>query len=195
MSRFLSTIKNTLARKLTRCYAHATLTLPSVVVRRKNNLNPEPQHRYEPGGYHPVIPGEVYNQRYQVIRKLGWGLYSTVWLIQDTQSVLGFWSYLGPPHKLALSRDQSLAALKILVGIINRKQKRGMGRAWYAKSPPEEQSVIWLSSCVSATRRFYPPRSKWEPHLSCIGSDGPQCSRLISCSSRCHAFTIAQAHV
>merc|ERR1712151_463229 len=34
-------------------------------------------------GYHPVVVGEVYNGRYQVIAKLGWGHFSTVWLCQD----------------------------------------------------------------------------------------------------------------
>jgi len=38
---------------------------------------------YRKGGYHPVTVGEVYNGRYQVIAKLGWGHFSTVWLCQD----------------------------------------------------------------------------------------------------------------
>jgi serine/threonine-protein kinase SRPK3 len=63
---------------------HASSTL-SVNIHRQNNS--APQHRYKPGGYHPVRAGEVYNQRYQVIRKLGWGLYSTVWFVHDIQFV------------------------------------------------------------------------------------------------------------
>merc|ERR1712232_2583 len=38
---------------------------------------------YRKGGYHPVAVGEVYNGRYTVIAKLGWGHFSTVWLCQD----------------------------------------------------------------------------------------------------------------
>lgn len=38
---------------------------------------------YRKGGYHVVTVGEIYNQRYQVIAKLGWGHFSTVWLCQD----------------------------------------------------------------------------------------------------------------
>lgn len=38
---------------------------------------------YRKGGYHPVQPGEIYNQRYHVLAKLGWGHFSTVWLCQD----------------------------------------------------------------------------------------------------------------
>uniref|UniRef100_A0A1I8HD88 non-specific serine/threonine protein kinase n=1 Tax=Macrostomum lignano TaxID=282301 RepID=A0A1I8HD88_9PLAT len=40
---------------------------------------------YCKGGYHPVKIGQVYNQRYQVVRKLGWGHFSTVWLCWDIQ--------------------------------------------------------------------------------------------------------------
>lgn len=39
---------------------------------------------YHPGGYHPVILGDVFNNgQYKVIRKLGEGSYSTVWLACD----------------------------------------------------------------------------------------------------------------
>ena len=39
---------------------------------------------YCKGGYHPVEPGQVYkNGRYTVVRKLGWGHFSTVWLARD----------------------------------------------------------------------------------------------------------------
>lgn len=40
---------------------------------------------YRKGGYHPTSPGEVYNGRYEVLAKLGWGHFSTVWLCQDMQ--------------------------------------------------------------------------------------------------------------
>lgn len=42
---------------------------------------------YAPGGYHPVYVGEEYkNGRYVIVRKLGWGHFSTVWLAKDTQN-------------------------------------------------------------------------------------------------------------
>uniref|UniRef100_A0A8B9JK37 non-specific serine/threonine protein kinase n=1 Tax=Astyanax mexicanus TaxID=7994 RepID=A0A8B9JK37_ASTMX len=37
------------------------------------------------GGYHPVKIGDLFNGRYHVIRKLGWGHFSTVWLCWDIQ--------------------------------------------------------------------------------------------------------------
>jgi hypothetical protein len=42
---------------------------------------------YRDGGYHPVHLGDVYQQRYRVIHKLGFGSYSTVWLARDLQAV------------------------------------------------------------------------------------------------------------
>ncbi|KAG1652904.1 hypothetical protein FOA52_015926 [Chlamydomonas sp. UWO 241] len=39
---------------------------------------------YKKGGYHPVSVGQEYNGgRYTVLRKLGWGHFSTVWLVLD----------------------------------------------------------------------------------------------------------------
>lgn len=43
----------------------------------------EPLQRYRPGGYHPVNIGDRLNDRYEVIHKLGFGSYSTVWLASD----------------------------------------------------------------------------------------------------------------
>ena len=33
---------------------------------------------YQKGGYHPVKIGDLFHNRYHVIRKLGWGHFSTV---------------------------------------------------------------------------------------------------------------------
>ena len=39
---------------------------------------------YGPGGYRPVSIGdEIRRGRYLVVRKLGWGHFSTVWLVHD----------------------------------------------------------------------------------------------------------------
>lgn len=47
----------------------------------------EDSEDYCKGGYHPVQVGETYNNgKYVVVRKLGWGHFSTVWLTRDTTS-------------------------------------------------------------------------------------------------------------
>ncbi|KAJ6507201.1 kinase-like protein [Mycena vitilis] len=41
---------------------------------------------YKPGGYHPVKIGDAFSDnRYVVVRKLGWGHFSTVWLTWDNK--------------------------------------------------------------------------------------------------------------
>ncbi|XP_052779952.1 LOW QUALITY PROTEIN: SRSF protein kinase 1-like [Mya arenaria] len=41
---------------------------------------------YCKGGYHPVKIGDLLNNRYHIVRKLGWGHFSTVWLCWDLQA-------------------------------------------------------------------------------------------------------------
>ena len=43
----------------------------------------EGEDSYKEGGYHPVNLGEIYNDRYKIVSKLGWGHFSTVWLCED----------------------------------------------------------------------------------------------------------------
>lgn len=50
------------------------------------NEDAESLEYYRPGGYHPVHLGDTFSAgRYQVIHKLGYGSYSTVWLCKDIQ--------------------------------------------------------------------------------------------------------------
>ncbi|KAG7399330.1 SRSF protein kinase 2 [Phytophthora boehmeriae] len=46
----------------------------------------EGESSYKPGGYHRVQVGEVYNNRFEVVQKLGWGHFSTVWKCLDRQT-------------------------------------------------------------------------------------------------------------
>ncbi|KXJ87522.1 kinase-like domain-containing protein [Microdochium bolleyi] len=49
----------------------------------KTTVQEEDDSNYQAGGYHPVYVGDVYNERYQIINKIGYGVYSTVWLVKD----------------------------------------------------------------------------------------------------------------
>lgn len=55
-------------------------------VTTESDLSEEEQedpNDYCRGGYHPVEIGDLYSNRYTVVRKLGWGHFSTVWLAKD----------------------------------------------------------------------------------------------------------------
>lgn len=47
------------------------------------SIDNEPAHHYKKGGYHPASVGEMFNSRYRLVRKLGWGVFSTVWMGYD----------------------------------------------------------------------------------------------------------------
>lgn len=47
----------------------------------------ETLEEYVPGGYHPVLIGDILQDRYQVVDKLGYGGYSTIWLACDQEQL------------------------------------------------------------------------------------------------------------
>ncbi|KAH9985551.1 kinase-like protein [Xylariaceae sp. FL0662B] len=61
---------------------------PPFVYRQPKLDHVEDVERYGPGGYHPVDIGDVVNaghRQYEVLRKLGSGGFSTVWLVRSCQ--------------------------------------------------------------------------------------------------------------
>ena len=51
-----------------------------------NSSSDEGEDGYKKGGYHPVSVGEGYaDGRYVVVKKLGWGHFSTCWACEDTR--------------------------------------------------------------------------------------------------------------
>ena len=51
-----------------------------------NSSSDEGEDGYKKGGYHPVSVGERYaDGRYVVVKKLGWGHFSTCWACEDTR--------------------------------------------------------------------------------------------------------------
>ena len=80
---------------------------------------------YRPGGYYPVILGDVLGDRYRVVRKLGYGSFSTAWLVADLRlncfaalkvSVAG----LGKNMEAGGAIDKSLAVYRTLPPTANR---------------------------------------------------------------------------
>ncbi|KAH8052095.1 hypothetical protein JL721_10974 [Aureococcus anophagefferens] len=67
-----------------------------------SELDGEGSEGYRVGGYHPVALGDVFNGRYTVVEKLGWGHFSTVWMVRDALS-----QALGTPRLVALKVQKS----------------------------------------------------------------------------------------
>ncbi|KFA54944.1 hypothetical protein S40293_02312 [Stachybotrys chartarum IBT 40293] len=65
---------------------HSPQGLPSEVEQNPRVVVEEGAERYCPGDFHPVYVGDVYNGRYEVLNKIGYGMYSTVWLVRDLQN-------------------------------------------------------------------------------------------------------------
>jgi hypothetical protein len=40
---------------------------------------------YRPEFFYPANPGQVLNNRYKILTKIGWGTASTVWLAEDLE--------------------------------------------------------------------------------------------------------------
>lgn len=49
----------------------------------ETSIEQEDSAQYKKGGYHPVQVGDLFENRYLVIKKIGWGQFSTVWLCRD----------------------------------------------------------------------------------------------------------------
>jgi serine/threonine-protein kinase SRPK3 len=64
--------------------SHSPDSSSSSVDEAENTADEEDSEDYCKGGYHPVQVGEQYKDgKYTIVRKLGWGHFSTVWLSRD----------------------------------------------------------------------------------------------------------------
>jgi serine/threonine-protein kinase SRPK3 len=71
---------------------------------------------YRKGGYHPVVVGEVYNNRYRIVKKLGWGYFSTVWLVWDYET--GTYQAMKVQKSAEHYRDAAYDEIKLLSQIM-----------------------------------------------------------------------------
>lgn len=79
---------------------------------------------YRKGGYHPVHVGEIYNGRYHVLAKLGWGHFSTVWLCQDLSATryVAMKVQKSAPHYTEAAYDE--------IELLAEAAKRSKDAAW-----------------------------------------------------------------
>ncbi|GAB7363615.1 hypothetical protein MBLNU230_g4186t1 [Neophaeotheca triangularis] len=93
----------------------------------ENTADEEDSEDYCKGGYHPVQVGEQYNDgKYTVVRKLGWGHFSTVWLSKDNNS--GKHVALKVVRSAAHYTETALDEIKLLNKVVDAN-KNHPGRA------------------------------------------------------------------
>lgn len=78
--------RNTIQRKLP-SFRRASNVSPPTLVPLKTPVEEETLPYYKLEHYYPVNIGDVYETRYQIVGKLGYGTYSTSWLCHDLQYV------------------------------------------------------------------------------------------------------------
>ena len=78
---------------------------------------------YRKGGYHPVAVGELYNKRYRVVQKLGWGYFSTVWLVWDYD--YSRFSAMKVQKSAQHYRDAAMDEIKLLSEIMQGSETLG----------------------------------------------------------------------
>jgi hypothetical protein len=70
---------------------------------------------YRPGGLHPIHLGDTLDRdRYKILRKLGYGSFSTVWLARDAQSVISLYFWKASTSHISF-RESRYVAIKVSV--------------------------------------------------------------------------------
>lgn len=86
----------------------------------ENTADEEDSEDYCKGGYHPVTIGEKFNNgKYTVVRKLGWGHFSTVWLSRDNTT--GKHVALKVVRSAAHYTETAIDEIKLLQRIVSAK--------------------------------------------------------------------------
>ena len=91
--RMLATLRSCMrcpSRSVFRSVFLPSLGLPRTIMSTfADPIEEEILSRYSPQNYYPVSIGQVFDKRYKVLAKLGFGGESTTWLAQDTNRCVG----------------------------------------------------------------------------------------------------------
>ncbi|KNE57802.1 CMGC/SRPK protein kinase, variant [Allomyces macrogynus ATCC 38327] len=107
-----STLADVLAASSSPAGAHHDLVDPGAY-----SDDDEDAKDYCPGGYHPVALGDSFKDgRYTVLRKLGWGHFSTVWLCRDNKEFryVALKIVKSAPHYTETALDEILLLKKVV---------------------------------------------------------------------------------
>ncbi|KAJ5774840.1 kinase-like protein [Penicillium paradoxum] len=109
----------------------------------------EPLEDYEPGGYHPIMVGDMLHNRYHITDKLGYGGYSTVWLARDMHMK----QYVAVKVNIASSPLRETKVLKALSTPLrpNLSQHAGCGLVANLLDEFEVQGPNGTHTCYAVT--------------------------------------------
>eukprot|EP01062_Namystynia_karyoxenos_P020062 TRINITY_DN1758_c1_g1_i1.p1 TRINITY_DN1758_c1_g1~~TRINITY_DN1758_c1_g1_i1.p1 ORF type:complete len:1374 (+),score=363.11 TRINITY_DN1758_c1_g1_i1:123-4124(+) len=107
------------------------------------NEDQEDEADYRPGGYHPVRVGDVYADRHEILCKLGWGQFSTVWLSRDRRT--GEMNAL----KISKSAEQFRRAANYEADILSRLNEHAQAAGEPLRS--YSRRVVRLTDCFEIT--------------------------------------------
>lgn len=120
--------------------SRAPTTLPTSVYRWQEGV--EDLEGYCSGGYHPTHIGDRYfNDRYEVVHKLGYGSYSTVWLAKD-------------------HLEAKYVAMKILIAATSKDCSESKILRILNSGKPDHPGA---GLCFITFERVYCQRTKWPP--------------------------------
>ncbi|KAL5120684.1 serine/threonine protein kinase, CMGC [Pleosporales sp. CAS-2024a] len=106
---------------------HSPASSSSSLDEADNTADEEDSEDYCKGGYHPVQVGEQYKDgKYTIVRKLGWGHFSTVWLSRDNTT--GKHVALKVVRSAAHYTETALDEIKLLKKVVDANEKHP-GRA------------------------------------------------------------------
>jgi serine/threonine-protein kinase SRPK3 len=101
--------------------SHSPDSSSSSVDEADNTADEEDSEDYCKGGYHPVHVGEEYKEgKYTIVRKLGWGHFSTVWLSKDNTT--GKHVALKVVRSAAHYTETALDEIKLLKKVVDAKK-------------------------------------------------------------------------
>jgi serine/threonine-protein kinase SRPK3 len=102
--------------------SHSPDSSSSSVDEAENTADEEDSEDYCKGGYHPVQVGEEYKEgKYTIVRKLGWGHFSTVWLSRDNTT--GKHVALKVVRSAAHYTETALDEIKLLKKVVDAKKE------------------------------------------------------------------------
>ncbi|KAG8632122.1 hypothetical protein KVT40_001262 [Elsinoe batatas] len=144
---------NSLSRRFSSNHATPRHCRPSSPIAPNTGLQGEDHFpNFATGDYYPVHPGTLYDNRYKVLAKLGFGTTSTVWLAQDLKRSLKPLQWLRPRYTVLKFLTASATSSGAVMGSLG---------TFEVKHKDQQHSCIayeLMRESLGSFRRHFPDR-------------------------------------